>query len=215
MEPPPNHRTSQGAARIQTLTDTAALMFLEHGYEAVSIDELIAQVGGSRRNIYQHFGGKKGLFIEAITRLCKEAAKPLAEMKIEELEARLALSAFGQRVLEIILQPRSLSLHRLMIAEGARFPELAQAVWYSGHQHAINLLASWLRQRPLGEFKSFNALEMQAEQFISMLVTGPQLRSLIGLSDHPPSSDEIAYLASETVETFLTGMLKQGRQIHE
>ncbi|MUZ65058.1 TetR/AcrR family transcriptional regulator [Agrobacterium vitis] len=71
------HRTTKGAERLRSLKDAAANMFLEQGYEAVSMDTLIAQVGGSRRNIYNHFGGKEGLFIETVTRLCAELALPL------------------------------------------------------------------------------------------------------------------------------------------
>jgi len=45
-------------------------MFLDRGYEAMSLDTLIARAGGSRRNIYDRFGGKEGLFIEVVNQLC-------------------------------------------------------------------------------------------------------------------------------------------------
>ena len=92
---PPKHRTAQAAQRIDTLTTVAAELFLERGFESVAVDDLIARVGGSRRNVYSHFGGKEGLFIEAMTRLCAELALPLEQLVIDAREPRKALSTFG------------------------------------------------------------------------------------------------------------------------
>ncbi len=204
--------TARGAARLQALTDSAIGLFLDQGYEAVSLDTLIAQVGGSRRNIYQHFGGKQGLFVEAVARLCDEQAAPLQELDIGNGAIGPALVAFGEKLLEIVLQPRTLALHRLMIAEGQRFPELAQAILRSGHDEGVSILAQWLRLRR-SELRADIAPEALAEQFVTLLTTGPQLRALVGMGSLPPSPDDIPRLACETVSTFLYGAsrAKKGR----
>src|SRR5271170_3797805 len=119
-----NHRTARGAARLRSLTDMAADMFLEQGYVSVSLDTLIARVGGSRRNI-SRFGGKEGLFFEVVTQLCADLERPFTELKICHEDERTALTQFGESVLAFVLQPRALALHRLMVAEGARTSKLA------------------------------------------------------------------------------------------
>ncbi|WP_206614171.1 TetR/AcrR family transcriptional regulator [Paenirhodobacter populi] len=202
--------TARGVARLQTLTDTAASLFLDQGYGAVSLDMLIARAGGSRRNIYQHFGGKEGLFIEVVTRLCEEQGQPLRDLDIEGDEIGEALTAFGHKVLEIVLQPRTLALHRLMIAEGQRFPALSQAILRSGHEAGVKTLAEWLRNRRC-ILRAELTPEVLAEQFVSLLITGPQLRALVGRESLPLSSAEIARLVRETVSAFLHGALKGGK----
>ncbi|KAA2316075.1 TetR/AcrR family transcriptional regulator [Pseudooceanicola sediminis] len=201
---PDTHRTAQGAARIQALTDTAAELFLERGYEGVSIDELIGRVGGSRRNVYGRFGGKQGLFIEVVTRLCDEQAQPLRNLDIGVGGIGPALTMFGERVLEIVLQPRTLALHRLMIAEGQRFPDLSQAILRSGHEAGTAILGEWLRGRP--GLRHGLSPEIFAEQFVLLLTAGPQLRALTG-HNAPLSPADRAHHVRVAVSTFLHGAL--------
>lgn len=203
------HRTEKGAARVHALAGTAADLFLERGYESVSLDTLIAEVGGSRRNIYRHFGGKEGLFVEAISRLCSEISDPLLHLEIDDKDTPSALTEFGRQVLEIVLQPRVLSLHRLMVAEGQRFPDLAQAIWRSGHDSAIRVLADWIRTRPQGEFRAGADADALAAQFVGMVVTGPQLRALVGLDDQPSDKAAIATHVEQAVDVFLSGARKR------
>jgi AcrR family transcriptional regulator len=53
-------------AKREKLLEIAAKLFLEKGYEGVSVDEITSQVGGSKTNIYSHFGGKEGLFLALV-----------------------------------------------------------------------------------------------------------------------------------------------------
>lgn len=209
----PAHRTAHGAARIQALTETAAKLFLDRGYEAVSLDDLIGRVGGSRRNIYAHFGGKQGLFIEVVTQLCDELADPLRRLDITEDTAEAALNVFGRHVLEIVLQPRALALHRLMIAEGQRFPELAQAVLHAGHNNAIRILAAWMELRR-ANFRSDRLPEVLAAQFLDLLVSGPQQRTLVGIEPARLHPEQIARLVEDAVSTFLDGSSSKPKVPH-
>lgn len=182
-------------------------MFLEQGYEAVSLDTLIACVGGSRRNIYDHFGGKEGLFIEAVTDCCAELAAPLERLDIHGFDPRDALVLFGRKTLEAVVQPRALALHRLMIAQGQRFPELSRSIWHAGHNNATRLLARWFEDRQReGQFRTDTHAETLAAQYISLAVTTPQLRCLTGL-DAPLKPAEISKIVEDAVAVFLEGAL--------
>lgn len=203
---PATHRTAHGAKRIKALTDTATELFLERGYEGVSVDAILNRVGGSRRNVYDRFGGKEGLFIDVVTKLCNEQAQPLREMEIEGRDLDGSLVQFGEKILEIVLQPRTLALHRLMIAEGQRFPELSQAILRSGHEVGVEILADWLRTRNL-LFRENISASTFADQFIFLLTAGPQLRALSGQHDGPLSTAERERISRETVLIFLHGIL--------
>lgn len=203
----PKHRTAKGAQRLRDLTDVAAELFLERGFESVAVDDLIARVGGSRRNVYSYFGGKEGLFIEVVKQLCAELASPLGALNVEE-EAHEGLSSFGRRLLQTVLQPRTLALHRLMVAEGKRFPELAQAVLHAGHFKAADSLTPWIeahqnkRPNSLGTHLPAHTL---AQQFVNLVVMEAQLRALAGLDPQPLPDDQIEVIVSNAVFTFLHG----------
>lgn len=208
-----SHRTTRGAERLRALRATAANMFLEQGYEAVSLDTLIASVGGSRRNIYDHFGGKEGLFIEAVTECCAELAAPLEQLDIHGSDPRDALLLFGCKTLETVVQPRALALHRLMVAEGQRFPKLSRSIWHSGHDNATRLLARWFadRQRD-GQFRADMPAATLAAHYISLAVTTPQLRCLVGESASLKPA-EISKIVDDAVTLFLEGALTKKDQI--
>jgi AcrR family transcriptional regulator len=197
------HRTPGGAARLEALTKTALDMFLEQGYEAVSLDELIARVGGSRRNIYQHFGGKEGLFIAAITAVCEQLAAPIKSLEIPlSGDPAAALLLFGKAVLDAVLLPRTLDMTRLMIAESVRFPELAQTIWRSGHEQAAVRLAEWIdHQQKKGVLRKRRPPLLLARQFVDLAVTDAQLRALLGI----PGVFNHDKALRVAVETFLRG----------
>lgn len=204
----PRHRTAKGAQRLQNLTDVAAELFLERGFESVAVDDLIARAGGSRRNVYSHFGGKEGLFIEAMKQLCAELMRPLEALNISDDEAHEALPCFARQLLQAALHPRTLELHRLMVAEGKRFPELAQAVLHAGHLRAAGILESWIEtqqgKHPDGSGTRLPA-QVLARQFVSMVVMEAQLRALAGLDPLPLPAGQVDAIVDGAVSTFLHG----------
>ena len=197
------HRTPAGAARLEALTKTALEMFLDQGYEAVSLDDLIARVGGSRRNIYQHFGSKEGLFIAAVSTVCEELTAPIKSLKIPlSGDAAAALFLFGKAVLERVLLPRTLDMTRLMIAEAVRFPDLAQTLWRSGHEQPALVLAEWItHQQKTGVLRKGQPPLLLARQFVDLAVTDVQLRALIGI----PGAFKHDKALRVAIDTFLQG----------
>ncbi|SDI35289.1 transcriptional regulator, TetR family [Pseudomonas flavescens] len=208
VEAPPGNRTSKGALRLRDLTAVAAELFLERGFASVAVDDLIARVGGSRRNVYSHFGGKEGLFIEAVEQLCAELARPLEALNLGEGSVQEALSAFGHQLLQAVLQPRTLELHRLMLAEGKRFPALSQAVLQAGHFRAADILAPWIEAHqatPSNGFSTRLPAQTLAQQFVNIVVMEAQLRALAGLDQLPLSADRMNTIVNSAVTTFLHG----------
>lgn len=48
--------------RREQLLEVARIVFAKHGYEAVTVEEIAEQAGVSRPILYNHFGGKQGVF---------------------------------------------------------------------------------------------------------------------------------------------------------
>ena len=76
----PARKTRRGKQRSEGMLRTAADLFLEKGYEQTSVDDIIQRAGGSKTHIYREFGGKEGVFLAAVQRLCAEVLQPIATL---------------------------------------------------------------------------------------------------------------------------------------
>jgi AcrR family transcriptional regulator len=57
-----------GKQRRQQLLDIGRHLFAERGFEGTSIEEIAAQAGVSKPVVYEHFGGKEGLYAVVVDR---------------------------------------------------------------------------------------------------------------------------------------------------
>jgi AcrR family transcriptional regulator len=57
-----------GKERRQQLLDIGRALFAERGFEAASIEEIAARAGVSKPIVYEHFGGKEGLYAVVVDR---------------------------------------------------------------------------------------------------------------------------------------------------
>ncbi|HWU69582.1 MAG TPA: helix-turn-helix domain-containing protein, partial [Stenotrophobium sp.] len=64
--------TRRGAARREALLHAAREVFLEKGYVAASVEDVVGRVGGSKATLYSYFGNKEGLFGDLLSTMCDE-----------------------------------------------------------------------------------------------------------------------------------------------
>jgi AcrR family transcriptional regulator len=57
-----------GQERREQLLDVGRRLFAEKGFEAVSVEEIAAKAGVSKPVVYEHFGGKEGLYAVLVDR---------------------------------------------------------------------------------------------------------------------------------------------------
>ncbi|WP_197285031.1 TetR/AcrR family transcriptional regulator [Sciscionella sediminilitoris] len=57
-----------GVQRRTQLLDVARSLFAEKGFEATSIEEIAARAGVSKPVVYEHFGGKEGVYAVVVDR---------------------------------------------------------------------------------------------------------------------------------------------------
>jgi AcrR family transcriptional regulator len=57
-----------GKERREQLRDVGRALFAEKGFEATSIEEIAARAGVSKPMVYEHFGGKEGLYAVVVDR---------------------------------------------------------------------------------------------------------------------------------------------------
>jgi AcrR family transcriptional regulator len=78
MPPPRGQRLSATARRAQ-LIDVGRIVFAKRGYEGASLEEIADRAKVSRPVLYEHFGGKEGLYAVVIDREMEYLVRRIAE----------------------------------------------------------------------------------------------------------------------------------------
>ena len=113
----------RGVARRQAFLQAAREVFLEHGYEAASVNDVVRLAGGSLATLYAQFGNKEGLFLAFMQdqhdRFAREMRPP---GNIDGMPLEQALQVVGEHFLKRLLQRDSIAFFRVMVSEGRKLP---------------------------------------------------------------------------------------------
>jgi AcrR family transcriptional regulator len=198
-------RSGRQSARREALLQAAAEVFFEQGYAAASIDAIIERAGGSKRNIYNIFKNKEGLFAAIVARNADRILSALVIEGEEERDLRETLTVLGQHLMEAYMSPALIGVYRIAVAEANRFPDLVQAFYERGPGRATARLAEILEEAgKRGEIRAGDYSRM-ADHFVGMIRDNLHLQILLGLRP-PPSVDEAREAVRSAVEIFLNGV---------
>jgi AcrR family transcriptional regulator len=191
--------------RRQEIVALVAPLFLDRGYEQVTIDDIVARIGGSKRTLYEKFHGKAGLFEIVIKEYCASVHRDLFKGVEQHASVEKQLITIGTHFLNLILDPRILEQHRLIVSMGRNFPSVAQMFFESGPQRAYRLISEWIeRQQKAGKIGPGDAAAM-AELFLDML-TGKHQLALLTSSSDATSPRAIAATVRAAAKVFLYGV---------
>ena len=188
----------------ELILDAATQMFLAHGFGATSIDALAQQLRMSKRTFYHRFPDKEALFAAVVHRIIQRL-RPAADIPlIEGADLEAILERLATLILHAALSPQAIALHRLIVAESARFPELARVLAHEGAtEEATKLIAGILeREATAGRIRIDDA-RFAAQQFLQMVVALPQRRAM-GLGA-PMSARELRDWPRQVADLFLHG----------
>ena len=69
-----------GKERREQLLDIGRRLFAERGFDGTSIEEIAARAGVSKPVVYEHFGGKEGLYAVVVDREVERLLTMATEM---------------------------------------------------------------------------------------------------------------------------------------
>jgi TetR/AcrR family transcriptional repressor of mexJK operon len=188
----------------ELILDAATELFLTHGFGATSIEAVAQRVGISKRTFYHRFSDKPVLFAAVVHRIIKRLRPPAGIPLIEGAGIQEVLERLATLILRAALSPEATALHRLIVAESARFPELVEVFAREGAtEEAITLIANALEREATAERIKLDDTVFLAQQFLQMVVTLPRRRAL-GLGA-PMSKRELTEWPRKVVALFLNG----------
>lgn len=180
----------------------ASELFMAHGYGRVSMEAVARKAEVSKATLYAHFASKERLFATMVGEACRgnTAGEGMYPDVVDDVVE--VLRAIGQRGLRFLLQAQTLAIYRVVMAEGARFPELAAAFMENGPLGFKNRLAAWLAAQTASGRLAAADSALAAKHFMALLKSGLFMRATLGL---PPAPDdaEIDRTVDAAVDTFM------------
>lgn len=186
----------------------ATEVFLQHGYLGASMDEVATKAGVSKQTVYKQFENKERLFAEIVLGTSDQLLDGLLQAYVETLEgtddAREALRALAQRLLQSLTADSVLQLRRLVIAEADRFPEVCGAWFTSGFEKSLEALGQALtRLSDRGLLRELDDPTLVAYQFAGLVMYKPMNRAMFAGTRQRPKPGELEGLVDRAVEVFL------------
>lgn len=110
--------------RRAAIVEIATRSFLEQGYAATSMSAIADELGGSKATLWSHFASKEELFVAVIDGLVAQFGRALESTLMEERFSVDGLRRYCCRFLDKLMRQDGISLFRLVVADGERFPEI-------------------------------------------------------------------------------------------
>ncbi len=170
----------RGLKRRDLFLDAAAEAFVESGFEATSLQDIVARAGGSLATLYRLFGNKEGLFQAVIERKFKSVFGNLELPRTAGGEPERVLFNLGIRLLTMILSDEAIGIHRLMIAESKRNPRLGEIFMELAPNRAARVLADYFRHQTAAGVLDIRDPKLAATQFLEMIKGDIYMRRILG-----------------------------------
>jgi AcrR family transcriptional regulator len=192
----------EASAKRQQILDGARKVFLEHGFDGASVNDIVRATGVSKGTLYAYFPSKERLF----ETLVFEERRSQAERLFEALDAGRpvidVLNEMGYRFGRLLTSPGQIAYIRMVMAASAKFPDAGRAFYEAGPRYGTTRMTDFIADKVRqGELKTDDP-EMAARQFLELTHCGVSKRLLFGVTDKIDDA-EIERTVNAAVKTFM------------
>jgi AcrR family transcriptional regulator len=119
-------RQAKSEARREAILTAALDAFSARGFEATRLDDVARRAGIAKGTIYLYFRDKESLFQELIRSMLTPLVGSIEAMGAVDLPMSVIAEQMVELFVREVYETRRKDVVRLMIAEGRRFPQLAE-----------------------------------------------------------------------------------------
>ncbi len=170
---------------------------------------IAARVGGSKGTLYNYFPSKESLFAALMQQEGVVESWTTFPYDKDTADVEAVLLHIGLRFLNFVISDRSRKIHRLVLAESARFPELGCAFYENGPKLGLVALAGWLERQM--DAKRLRASDPQTAAFSFCALCKSEIyqKVLWGVEPNPSDAAKAATVKT-AVEIFLAAYGPEG-----
>jgi AcrR family transcriptional regulator len=189
------------------LIESAGREFGAKGFAGACMADVAERAGVSTKTIYRLFPNKSDLLAHVVSNrigqfmheVDADALDALDALPISEALERI-MTAFGT----VVLSEQTIAMHRLVIGECEKFPEIASAFYERAIQRANDGLSTWLRRQCERGLIALDDPTIAAGMLRGMMAMDPQRAVMLG-QRRVPDHEEIATRAKQCARLFLDG----------
>ncbi|MDF5754497.1 TetR/AcrR family transcriptional regulator [Spongiactinospora sp. TRM90649] len=201
----PSQDEGRSARKHRAIMEAATELFLRNGYQGTSMDEVAALAAVSKQTVYKHFTDKEQLFsaiiIGATARVGDFTAIVTEFAATENLEKDLG--ELARHYITVVIQPRTLRLRRLLIAEAGRFPEVAREYYQRAPGLTIDTFADTFRKLDGRGLLRIDDPSQAASHFAWLILSQPMEKAMFFGDEQQYTPAELRRFADEGVRVFL------------
>ena len=120
-------------------------LFLEHGFQVVSMDAIALAAEVSNRTVYSHFESKERLLGAVFTMEAERLRPRFSNDPVTNTkDFRLGLVRFGEMFVGLLTNRTIQGLGRILVSEATRYPELVREFYDWGPRETQEHLAAFL-----------------------------------------------------------------------
>jgi len=164
------------------ILDAAKRLFVEQGYDGVSMDQIAAAAGVSKLTVYSHFGDKDSLFTEAVRAHCEQGMPTTLFVAEPGTPVRERLLAIGTAFFSMIMTPEAIAGHRILCSPQVASSAMPAAFWEAGPQRVQQSFTDLLERRVASGELEIEDCQRAASQFFTLLKGEPHALAVFGFS---------------------------------
>jgi TetR/AcrR family transcriptional regulator, mexJK operon transcriptional repressor len=194
--------------RKQAMLAAARELFLEKGYAATSLDDVVARSGGSLATLYQLFGNKEGLWQQLVRTYSERIVEPMAQADLSDdhhaRPPREVLREVAARLMALKTNPDSWAGICMVMSERQKSPDLARMMYENGPLTGICSLARYFSSQVEAGTLDIPDVNLAALLFCNLVIGEHQMWSACGI-DLTMTQHQLDKYIDETVRIFLAG----------
>ncbi len=177
-------RRTKSEEKRQQILSAASELFLNSGFDRVSMDQVALKSGVSKQTVYSHFGSKEDLFSATISHRCADD-KLTNDLFDINRPIHDILQGLAKHFTTLVMSKEAISIFRVCIADAPQRADVAKLFLEAGPQRLTQLFTDYLtKQNQLGKLHIDNP-HFAAQQFLFMIKAEAYLlRALEQPDDH-------------------------------
>lgn len=213
--PPPAEAAAQAAQvagqdprKRRQILKGARKVFLEHGFDAASMNDIARVAGVSKGTLYVYFENKERLFTALMH---DERAGQRFSPDPSDRDVEAALGRLGRSFVFFLTQPHVIRAKRTVMAIIERMPEVAADFYREGPALCVVDFTRYLEAQVEAGTLAIDDCPLAAQQFLDMAQAG-LVKPLIYGTRPTPTPQEIARVVASAVKVFLAAYRPQSAQ---
>lgn len=167
-------------AKRDAILDAAKRLFVQLGFEAVSMDQIASEAGVSKLTVYSHFGDKEALFGAAVESHCASGMPSSLLEDRPQVPVRARLMEIATAFYAMISAPEAVAGHRILCSPQLVNTPLPQLFWESGPRRVQEGFTALLDARVAAGELDIPDTALAASQYFTLLKGEPHARLVFG-----------------------------------